>query len=57
MSRSQKQEAVEYKSWEDLPGIFEHWYPAWLTGYRAKAWPKRNQDCDDDRFNLNEKED
>jgi hypothetical protein len=33
-----------------------HWYEAEQLGYKAKAWPKRYNDCDDDRYNLKEKE-
>jgi hypothetical protein len=37
--------------YEDL-----HWYEAWLLGYRAKAWPKRDVDLDNERYDIAEKE-
>jgi hypothetical protein len=33
-----------------------HWYTAYQLGYRATAWPKRDIEIDDDRYNLVEKE-
>lgn len=33
-----------------------HWWEKHQLGYKAKAWPKRDIDIDDDRYNMKEKE-
>jgi hypothetical protein len=55
-TKTQEADPDERKTWEEAPTIFEHWYEAYQLGYKSKAWPKRYRDCDDDRFNLKEKE-
>ena len=62
MSRSEPDNSEKYYIGKHKPEVQYsvsepmHWYEAYTLGYRAKAWPKRNDDCDDDRYNLKEKE-